>query len=396
VTARIRVLVTDASSTKALAVVRALGSDHEVWTTSGGRGPLAAWSRYASRHVIVPTTPATFAQAVKSLCLRERIDVVIPPEERSSFLLAREQDEMARAGVRVACAPLPALQIAMDKARTVEAARAAGVSVPHTVIPGRLDESLDAAKAIGYPVVVKPRFSHFWADERFISTDGVAYASDATGLEAVLATHDAALPPPLLQEFVPGAGLGIFLLLGEGGTLLAEFAHERIRDIRPTGSGSVVRRSVPVSAPLRDAALRLLRSIGWRGPAMVEFRRDDRDGVAKLMEINGRLWGSLQLATDAGVNFPRLMVRDALGLPALPAPSYRTGVVLRWWLGDLVRLARVFRGPPRGYTGAFPSRARALREFLGPQPDGTRAEVLRWDDPLPALGEVVGALRGRT
>ena len=126
---------------------------------------------------------------------------------------------------------------------------------------------------------------------------------------------------------------------------------------------------------------------------MVEFRRDARTGQTKLMEINGRLWGSLQLATDAGVNFPALIVADALGR-ASPSAGYMTGMVLRWWLGDLVRLARVFRGPPPGYDGAFPSRMAAVRQFLGPQPAGTRQEMLRWNDPLPAGGEIVSALVG--
>ena len=40
---------------------------------------------------------------------------------------------------------------------------------------------------------------------------------------------------------------------------------------------------------------------------MVEFKLDARDGVAKLMEINGRFWGSLQLAVDAGVDFPAIL-----------------------------------------------------------------------------------------
>ena len=42
---------------------------------------------------------------------------------------------------------------------------------------------------------------------------------------------------------------------------------------------------------------------------MVEFKHDERDGVPKLMEINGRFWGSLQLAIDAGVDFPRCWSR---------------------------------------------------------------------------------------
>ncbi len=45
-------------------------------------------------------------------------------------------------------------------------------------------------------------------------------------------------------------------------------------------------------------------ALDWTGVAMVEFKLDARDGVAKLMEINGRFWGSLQLADRRGRRFP--------------------------------------------------------------------------------------------
>lgn len=39
---------------------------------------------------------------------------------------------------------------------------------------------------------------------------------------------------------------------------------------------------------------------------MVEWKVDLRDGRPKLMEINPRFWGSLELAVRSGVNFPSL------------------------------------------------------------------------------------------
>ncbi len=56
--------------------------------------------------------------------------------------------------------------------------------------------------------------------------------------------------------------------------------------------------------------------------------------ASKLMEINGRFWGSLQLAIDAGVNFPRLAVDIALE-QASPIDTYRVGVRSRWFWGDV-------------------------------------------------------------
>ena len=387
-----RVLVTDAGTTKALATVRALAPRCEVMTLASNRLALAAWSRYSRRHFVVkPKVPSEYGAAVLAVCTRNGVDVVVPPEEQSSWLLARERAFFEAAGVKLAVPSVESLEVVMDKAQTLDAARRAGVPVPRSVLLTDVDQAQPAARSLGFPLVVKPRFSNYWTGHRFVATNGVDYARSEPELIAQIRDRSSAVPLPILQEFVPGRGHGVFLMLGSDGQVLGEFAHERLRDLRPTGSGSVLRRSVPLDPHLRGIALTLLRHIGWRGVAMVEFRSDERDGVPKLMEINGRLWGSLQLATDAGVNFPQLLVDDALG-QATPSGGYASDVVVRWWLGDVARLGRVFKGRPAGYTSRFPTRIEALREFMGSQPPGTRQEVLRWDDPLPALGEIVSAL----
>src|SRR5438067_894657 len=100
------------------------------------------------------------------------------------------------------------------------------------------------------------------------------------------------MPAPIVQKFIPGEGIGVCLLIGNEGEVLAEFAHRRLRDYRPTGSGSVLRQSIKGTPELRDLSARLLRALGCRGVAMVEFRTDTRTGDVYLMEINGRFWGS--------------------------------------------------------------------------------------------------------
>jgi len=145
-----------------------------------------------------------------------------------------------------------------------------------------------------------------------------------------------------------------------------------------------LRKSAAVDPHLRDLSLRLLRSIGARGVAMVEFRVDSRSGESYLMEINGRFWGSLQLAIDAGVNFPALLVDLALNRP-VKKPAYQENVVLRWWIGDLVRTLRVLKGRPAGYMGTFPSRLSSLREFLDLNPPAHETKFCDGATGGPAL-----------
>jgi len=176
------------------------------------------------------------------------------------------------------------------------------------------------------------------------------------------------------------------------GRPVAWFAHERLRDIRPSGSGSSLRRSVAVDPRLRSRAERLLEAMQWHGPAMVEFRDDGVD-PPWLMEVNGRFWGSLQLSIAAGCDFPRLWVDLLAGKPVTPPAEYRAGVTIRWLWGDVKRFLYIVAGPPRGYPQPYPSLARGLQELFGRQPPGTRLEV--WDrrDKWPAVAEWVEGVR---
>jgi predicted ATP-grasp superfamily ATP-dependent carboligase len=110
--------------------------------------------------------------------------------------------------------------------------------------------------------------------------------------------------PVLVQERVEGEGVGVFVLVWDG-VLQAVVGHRRIREKPPSGGVSVMRESTTVEPVLLERSLGLLRDLGWEnGVAMVEYKVDPKSGQTWLMEINGRFWGSLQMAVDAGVDFP--------------------------------------------------------------------------------------------
>jgi predicted ATP-grasp superfamily ATP-dependent carboligase len=169
------------------------------------------------------------------------------------------------------------------------------------------------------------------------------------------------------------------------GELRAEFAHRRIRDVRPTGSGSAVRVSVPPDPVIRKASLAILKALNWHGVAMVEFRQSEGQPPV-FMEVNGRFWNSLALACYAGVDFPALLARMAEAGDVETVSHFQTGVRCRWLLGDVRHLVEVWRGAPSGYPLAYPPRLRTLLNVLTPVP-GTFHDCFQWRDPLPELGD---------
>jgi predicted ATP-grasp superfamily ATP-dependent carboligase len=241
-----------------------------------------------------------------------------------------------------------------------------------------------------FPVVLKPRSSEQVSTQGEIRATGrPRYAKDAGELEQAYSDMSRTTSSGLVQEFVEGAGTGYFALMNHG-ELRAEFAHRRLRDVHPTGSGSALRESILPDPKIREASVAMLRALNWHGVAMVEFRLRD-DGIPVFLEINGRFWHSLPLACYAGVDFPALLAQMAEQGDVVPPPAYRTGVRCRWLVGDFRHLVEVLKGRPTGYPGKFPRRLPTLLDELIPV-RGTFHDNFMWQDPLPEAGDWIQLL----
>jgi len=391
-----RVVVTDGETRVALAAARSLGrARHAVCVTAGRQPSLAAVSRFVSHRAELPsvtTDPVGAVERLAALVSDWGADVVIPVTDATMGAVLRQCGP--RIGRAVVAGPSPeAYEALSDKVRLLERACSLGVAVPRTVEAHSPPELAAAADAVGYPCVLKPHRSWVTAGAMF-ATGGVRVAETPAGLAG---GFPEAAYPILVQERIDGPGEGIFLLMDDGRPTAA-FAHRRLREKPPSGGVSTYRESIRPPADLLDAAERLLTDVGWRGVAMVEFKRSARSGRGHLMEVNGRLWGSLQLAIDAGVDFPVLLVRTALRQPVLPVASWRIGVRTRWFWGDVDHLiARLRYSREKLHLGPHaPSVFGALREFLRFWRRGDRLEVWDRDDPWPFWRETADWFRGRS
>lgn len=375
------VLVTPGNLRSALAVTRSLGRRGIPVTIADERpNNLAGRSRYCQASIGVPspaTAAAAFVDEIHQIVARGNHRVVVPTDDVALMVLAEARPRFEGL-VTLPFPDLEAIQVAHDKSVLMSLAEEEGIPVPKTVLVHDPDDLTEAIRRVGFPAVVKPRLSHFRRNGEWVRGSGPHYVSTVRQLEAACRRIHETVPLSLVQEYIPGEGRGVFLLMNRGKVCTA-FAHRRIREKPPSGGVSVVSESIALDPRLLAYSHRLLEALKWHGVAMVEFKHDRRDGRAKLLEINGRFWGSLQLAVDAGIDFPYLLYRMAVHGDIEPAFTYREGVRLRWWLGDLDWLLLRFRETsPLG----------AIREFLRHFGKGARNEIFRWDDPVPALEEL--------
>ncbi|MBW2735878.1 MAG: ATP-grasp domain-containing protein [Deltaproteobacteria bacterium] len=340
-----RVLLVGGNCSAGLAIVQSLGrAGHEVALFGADDDHPAFASRYPRQRGVHPDPMRereAYTQWVIAHHQSEGYEVIIPPTEETLLPLHEERKDI---GPALAIPDADSIELAFDKERVLRLSNELGVPNPESVLvedPNQL-HAVPAERWFqdGGAVVVKTTRSKIWEA-------GAAREFAATGFTSrgPLEEHARALlrhTPLQLQQWVPGVGVGINLIADRGEVRLV-MAHRRVHEVPLTGGASSYRESVEPPAQLLEDASRLIRALRWHGVAMVEFRYDATTERRWLMEINGRFWGSLPLATFAGADFPAALVELWVEGAVKPRPKPRTGVFARRFTRELAWLKQSVR-----------------------------------------------------
>jgi predicted ATP-grasp superfamily ATP-dependent carboligase len=389
VTQRGCVIVTDAGRGSAISIIRSLAaSGYRVIAADADPRSPGFRSRAVAASVLYPAPSSHPDDAVAALLAAaraHRADLLIPVTDEVILPLAASRD--AFADVSVLAVPAPeALAVVTDKSATLALARRLGVPCPSTALVSTVPEAAEAGERLGWPVVLKPQASRVYGSGR-VAAFAVSYACSAEELAQRMGRL-AGRCDVLLQDFHRGEGHGVEVLMHEG-RVLAAFQHRRLHEVPFTGGASSLRESVPLDPHLLSLSERMLSELRWTGLAMVEFKLG-RDGP-RLMEINGRVWGSLPLAVKSGMDFPRLLASLHLEGPPPAGPvatRYRVGVRSRNLELDIVWIASVLRGRTRYACLPAPPRRHALGALVGLLDPRCKYDILSLDDPRPGLAEI--------
>ena len=267
-----RVLVTNAHTPQAYAIVRALRPHAErVVATYEGDGWMAAlahasWSRLVDARYRVPSIVAdwtggrflaeptaaelAWVEAMARICERERIDVVFPSWDPYVFALSKHQERFARLGVTVPVPPFEVAATALDKYRTVLAGESVGFPCPRTYLYETPEQLESIAGQESFPLVIKPRFTS--------GGRGMAIVRDRAALRDAAPRVAAAYGPPLIQEYIPGGQRdSVQFVLARDGTIVFAFHKRRLRTFRRDGAvRHGVGDSVAGRAPAEDRRAR--------------------------------------------------------------------------------------------------------------------------------------------
>jgi protein-tyrosine-phosphatase/predicted ATP-grasp superfamily ATP-dependent carboligase len=320
--------------------------------------------------------PEAFTKALVSAIEERGYDMLIPVQDSAMAAVAKNYDVLSGL-LHVACPAPHVAQRVLEKDFTLKIAEQCDIPIPRSYKISSAADLQDLHPAPLFPAVVKP------VERKGASSFKARYFRNADELISFLKLNT--YGELLLQEYCPGVGVGIEMLIHKG-ECLASFQHRRLKEDPPSGGVAVMAISEETDPVLAEASYKLLRALEWEGVAMVEFRRNPVDGRAALMEINGRYWGTTSLPLQAGVEFPVYEWRLAHGEdPQLPT-DYIKRLRWRWTAGYLERLHRILIGF-RGGIEARESRMHALTGLAHDFTPSIRDAVFCFSDPLPAIAE---------
>ncbi|TKX72846.1 MULTISPECIES: ATP-grasp domain-containing protein [Halorubrum] len=317
-----------------------------------------------------------FVHDLRTVTQRDEVQTILPMNGYGIYTV-RNTEEI-QDDVSLIIPSIESYEAAWDRYRTVMMAQSCNIPTPETDLLSDRSKAPDRA-------VIKSRYSIIESDNE-LSYPGVELidGNNSVDQEAVIErmSHE-----PIIQEYVPSTGEYGFFAVYDQGSPVATFQHRRIRSTSYSGGASAHREAVRIPE-IDRLGRRLLDKLDWHGPAMVEFRRDSRDGTFRLMEINPRFWGSLALGIAAGVDFPWLYYQLASGYSddGVSDMGYNTHVQASYIRAELQHFGSVCfeRGP------SFVPRPGVVETVLSQLRSAPTSEhdLLDADDPLPFVYDV--------
>jgi protein-tyrosine-phosphatase/carbamoylphosphate synthase large subunit len=386
------ILVLDGDQASALSIVRSLGrSGLKVDIASATEHPICASSRHTRTAIQYPDPlkeEREFIRWIETQIQRDAYTLIVPVTERTLVPLLHNRNEIdAR---RISMAPSEALEQVLDKARTVALAKSLGIAVPASVQVSHLGDLDRAEAALGYPMVIKPSRSVGHGNGSGVQLT-VSYAQNRDELEKRVA-HALNHGGVILQEYFRGDGVGIELIADHGEVRFA-FQHRRLHEVPLTGGGSSLRCSEAIVPVLLDAARALIKALKWHCVAMVEFKYAPHTGQFRLMEINGRFWGSLPLAIAAGADFPRMLYELLCEGRIAERPPAREGVLCRQLGRDVDWTEHVLRRNAPASLVTIPGRKDVLRDWALVFSPRHHFDVQSLSDPWPGVVDFARIVR---
>ena len=258
--------------------------------------------------------------------------ILMPASDAYVLFISRYREELWKRFL-FTLPPDRILETMVNKRYQYELAEQIGMPLAKTYYLESMADVSKIKNELEYPVFIKPYFGHLWRE-----IYGSAHKGFKVGSPQELVDRYEEIFRTRLQAMVQSIIIGpdsnlyeVSFYIGKMGDQQAVFTHRKIHQY-PAEFGVCTCAESLYYPELVELGLKLMRGFDYRGISSIEFKRDERDGQLKLIELNPRFCQQNILAADCGVNFPLIEYLDLIGERQEPVNEFKIGVK---WL-DLV------------------------------------------------------------
>jgi len=260
----------------------------------------------------------------------EHIDVLIPVSDMNVPYISQNKDDIeSKTGTKCAVPPCNNVFQVEDKSRFMEFCEENDIAHPKTVRVG--DDRSDVSE-VGFPALIKP--------DRSVGARGITRVNSIEEFKEKLPRVVSTYGSCTLQEFIDNQEYyyNVMLYRDKNGKFPASTIIRIVR-MYPVRAGSSSCCISVENDELLDICKDCLDKLNWVGMADFDVLQRLDNKEYKIIEINARVPASLRGAYISGVNFPEIIVNDAMGLP-VPAYDYKPGKTLRYLGIDIMWLLK--------------------------------------------------------
>jgi len=272
------------------------------------------WSRYCRRHRPCPQPEQAdrFLPWLQSRLRSGEIQRVAPTTDLMAYYLGVLREDFP-APVRRAITPLPEIMRCLVKTQFSSACSAVGQPVPTTATPDDPDEAIVAARAMGYPLIVKPK-SHLVVGSakrgELVHNESqlrrVYRRYPVVPGQSLIAEQLPELQWPLLQAYIPSARRSVYSISGikdsSGGILAALLTCKR--EQWPPDTGVSTSQLVCNDEQILRAGLKTIDELVSCGIFELELLSSGSNLLA--IDLNPRAFGFMALDMAVGNDLPWL------------------------------------------------------------------------------------------
>jgi D-aspartate ligase len=254
--------------------------------------------------------------------------ILMPAADAYVLFIARYRDELCNRYM-FSLPPDGVLEAMVNKRRQYDLAEQIGIPLAKSYYPESMEEVDQIKNELEYPVFIKPYLGHLWREIYGSAHKGFKVNSPQELVDRYKEIFQNGIQA-MVQSIILGPDSNLYevsFYIGRHGDAQAVFTHRKIHQY-PAEFGVCTCAESVYYPELVDLGMKLMHGFDYRGVSSTEFKRDERDGQLKLIELNPRFCQQNILAADCGVNFPLIEYMDFVGEQPEPVHAIKTGV--RW------------------------------------------------------------------